>query len=159
MTHHHRSPDPSLSSISAAIVPPILLTLMAAFREFFTAPVWDHVLVLVTGAVLTTGKRTVSAVLRVMGLSQSGDFALYHHVLSQARWDSRAIARQLLLMILERFLPSGPVIIGIDDTIERRWGKKIAAIFGRLRRRSVVVVRPQRRGRSAVRLRGRELGV
>src|SRR5262252_1212905 len=81
----------------------------------------------VTGAVLTTGKRTVSAVLRVMGLSQSGDFALYHHVLSQARWDSRAIARQLLLMILERFLPSGPVIIGIDDTIERRWGKKIAA--------------------------------
>jgi hypothetical protein len=59
MTHHHRSPDPSLSSTSAAIVPPILLTLMAAFREFFTAPVWDHVLVL--GAVLTTGKRTVSA--------------------------------------------------------------------------------------------------
>ena len=127
MTHHHRSPDPSLSSTSAAIVPPILLTLMAAFREFFTAPVWDHVLVLVTGAVLTTGKRTVCAVLRVMGLSQSGDFALYHHVLSQARWDSRAIARQLLVMILERFLPNGPVIIGIDDTIERRWGKKIAA--------------------------------
>ena len=123
MTHHHRSPDPSLSSTSAATVPPILLTLMAAFREFFTAPVWDHVLVLVTGAVLTTGKRTVSAVLRVMGLSQSGDFALYHHVLSQARWDSRAIARQLLLMILERFLPSGSVIIGIDDTIERRWGR------------------------------------
>ena len=127
MTHHHRSPDPSLSSTSAAIIPPILLTLMAAFREFFTAPVWDHVLVLVTGAVLTTGKRTVSAVLRVMGLSQSGDFALYHHVLSQARWDSRAIARQLLVMILERFLPNGPVIIGIDDTIERRWGEKIAA--------------------------------
>ena len=48
---------------------------MAAFREFFTAPVWDHVLVMVTGAVLTTGKRAVSAVLRVMGLSQSGDFA------------------------------------------------------------------------------------
>ena len=93
MAHHHRSPDPSVSSTSAAIVPPILLTLMAAFRNFFTAPVWDHVLVLVTGAVLTTGKRTVSAVLRVMGLSQSCDFALYHHVLSQARWDSRAIAR------------------------------------------------------------------
>src|SRR6516165_1971271 len=127
MTHHHRSPDPSLPSTSAAIVPPILLTLMAAFREFFTAPVWDHVLVLVTGAVLTTGKRTVSAVLRVMGLSQGGDFALYHHVLSQARWDSRAIARQLLMMIVERFLPNGPIIIGIDDTIERRWGKKIAA--------------------------------
>src|SRR6516165_5849496 len=117
MTHHHRSPDPSLPSISAAVVPPILLTLMAAFREFFTAPVWDHVLVLVTGAVLTTGKRTVSAVLRIMGLAEAADFALYHHVLSQAHWDSRIIARKLLSLIIERLLPAGPVIIGIDDTI------------------------------------------
>jgi DDE superfamily endonuclease len=130
MTNHHRhhgSFDPSPSSAAAAIVPPILLTLMAAFRDLFTAPVWDHVLVLVTGAVLTPGKRTVSAVLRIMGLGQAADFALYHHVLSQARWDSRAIARKLLTMILERLLPAGPVIIGIDDTIERRWGEKIAA--------------------------------
>jgi hypothetical protein len=119
MTNHHRhhgSCDPSPSSATAVpgldpgIVPPILVTLMAVFRDFFTAPVWDHVLVLVTGAVLTPGKRTVSAVLRIMGLGQAGDFALYHHVLSQARWDSRAIARQLLLMILDRFLPAGPVI-------------------------------------------------
>jgi hypothetical protein len=133
MTNHHRSPDPSPSSASAVpgldpgIVPPILLMRMAVFRDFFTAPVWDHVLVLVTGAVLTPGKRTVSAVLRIMGLAEAADFALYHHVLSQARWDSRAIARKLLTMILERFLPAGPVIIGIDDTIERRWGEKIAA--------------------------------
>jgi DDE superfamily endonuclease len=133
MTNHHRSPNPSPSSVTAVsgldpgIVPPILVTLMAAFRGFFTAPVWDHVLVLVSGAVLTSGKRTVSAALRIMGLTQAGDFALYHHVLSQARWDSRAIARKLLMMILERFLPTGPLIIGIDDTIERRWGHKIAA--------------------------------
>jgi hypothetical protein len=57
---------PSPSSATAAIVPPILVTLMAAFRDFFMAPVWDHVLVLVTGAVLTPGKRTVSAVLRLI---------------------------------------------------------------------------------------------
>jgi DDE superfamily endonuclease len=100
---------------------------MGAFRGFFTAPVWDHVLVLVAGVVLTPGKHTVSAALRMMGLSQAGDFALYHHVLSQARWDSRAIARKLLAMILDRFLPVGALIIGIDDTIERRWGPKIAA--------------------------------
>ena len=100
---------------------------MEAFRGFFTAPVWDHVLVLVAGAVLTPGKRTVSAALRIMGLSQTADFAVYHHVLSQARWDSRAIARKLLTMILDRFLPAGALVIGIDDTIERRWGASIAA--------------------------------
>jgi hypothetical protein len=127
MTRHHRSCDPSPSCAAAAIVPPILVSLMGAFRGFFTAPVWDHVLVLVAGVVLTPGKHTVSAALRMMGLSQAGDFALYHHVLSQARWDSRAIARKLLAMILDRFLPVGALIIGIDDTIERRWGPKIAA--------------------------------
>jgi hypothetical protein len=127
MTHHDRSPDPSPSPAVAAIVPPILGSLMAAFRSFFTAPVWDHVLVLITGAVLTPGKRTVSAALRIMGLSEADDFALYHHVLSQARWDSRAIACKLLMMILDRFLPKGPLVVGIDDTIERRWGAKITA--------------------------------
>jgi hypothetical protein len=77
--------------------------------------------------VLAPGKRTVSAVLRVMGLGETRDFALYHYVLSRARCSSRDIARMLLTMILDRFQPAGPVVIGIDDTIERRWGRKIAA--------------------------------
>src|SRR6516225_11765627 len=108
MTHHHRSPDPSPSPAVAAIVPAILGSLMANFRGFFTAPVWDHVLVLIAGAVLAPGKRTVSAALRVMGLGSEAGFARYHHVLSQARWSSRAVAQKLLAMILAAFLPSGP---------------------------------------------------
>ena len=54
-------------------------------------------------------------------------FARYHHVLSRARWDSRAVAGRLLAMIVDTFLPDGPIVIGIDDTIERRWGAKITA--------------------------------
>ena len=100
---------------------------MAPFRRFFTAPVWEHVLALVAGIVLAPGKRTVSAALRVMGLGAAHDFALYHYVLNRARWNSRTVAYTLLTMILDRFLPTGPVVIGIDDTIERRWGRKIAA--------------------------------
>ncbi len=109
------------------MLPPIIISLMAPFRSFFTAPVWEHVLALVTGMVLAPGKRTVSAALRIMGLGGTRDFALYHYVLNRARWNSRAIARPLLTMILDRFLPVGPVVIGLDDTIERRWGRKIAA--------------------------------
>jgi len=105
----------------------MLLSLMAPFRRFFTAPVWEHVPTLVAGMTLAPGKRTVSAALRVMGLGHSSDFALYHYVLSRARWNSRVIASRLLTMILDRFLPAGPVVIGIDDTIERRWAHKIAA--------------------------------
>ena len=123
MTQHRSSP----SSAAAPIPPPIIISLMAPFRSFFSAPVWEHVLALVAGMALATGKRTVSAALRVMGLGAARDFARYHYVLSRARWNSRSIGHKLLTMIFDRFLPSGPVVIGIDDTIERRWGHKIAA--------------------------------
>ena len=122
---NHRSPSPSPAA--AHLVPPALIPFMAVFRVFFTAPVWDHVLVLVAGVILAPGKRTVSAALRVMGLGSEAGFARYHHVLSEARWSSRAVAQKLLAMILAAFLPSGPVVVGMDDTIERRWGPKIAA--------------------------------
>jgi len=73
-------------------MPPIIISLMAPFRSFFTAPVWEHALALITGMVLAPGKRTVSAALRVMGLGAAHDFALYHYVLNRARWSSRAVA-------------------------------------------------------------------
>ena len=61
-------------------------------QSFFTAPVWEHVLVLVAGIVLAPGKRTLSAALRVMGLGAAHDFALYHYVLNRARWNNRTDA-------------------------------------------------------------------
>jgi hypothetical protein len=123
MTQHHSS-TPFAAAPSA---PSIITSLMAPFRGFFTAPVWDHVLALVVGMTLAPGKHTVSAALRIIGLGQARDFARYHHVFSRARWNSAAVARKLLLLILDRFAPSGEIVIGVDDTIERRWGHKIAA--------------------------------
>ncbi len=111
----------------AGIVPPALVDWMSAFRDLLTAPVWNRVLVLVAGTVLATGKRTVSQALRVMGREAEPDFARYHAVLNRARWSSRLMARRLLVMILDRFLPDGEVVLSIDDTIERRWGAKIKA--------------------------------
>jgi hypothetical protein len=109
------------------LIPPVLIGWLAAFQPYFTAPTWQHVLVLVAGAVLAPGKRTVTQVLRVMGLADHVGFARYHEVLNRARWDTRALARQLLRHLLDKLLPNGPVVIGIDDTIERRWGAKIKA--------------------------------
>jgi hypothetical protein len=97
------------------------------FRPCFTTPVWNRVLVLVAGAVLAPGKRTVTQVLRVMGLADDHHFQRYHEVLSRARWDGRAVARRLLLYVIDRLLPEGEVVIGVDDTIERRWGGQIKA--------------------------------
>ena len=120
--------DPQVASAPVPpLVAPALVPWLSVFRPCFTAPVWNHILVLVSGAVLAPGKRTVTQALRVMGLDHDNGFGRYHEVLNRARWNARAVARLLLLHILERLLPNGPVVIGIDDTIERRWGAKIGA--------------------------------
>src|ERR671938_561797 len=110
-----------------ASVPQVLAEWMRPFTLYFTAAVWRHVLVLVAGTVLVPGRRTVTAALRVMGLEQTSSFALYHRVLSMGCWSSRAVAHRLLRLLVAALVPEGPVVIGIDDTIERRWGTKIKA--------------------------------
>jgi hypothetical protein len=97
------------------------------FATCFTAAIWRHVLVLVAGALLAPGRRTVTAALRVMALDRTASFAVYHRVLSTARWSARAVARRLLLVLVATFVRDGPVVVGSDDTIERRWGARIEA--------------------------------
>jgi hypothetical protein len=106
-------------------VPRSLADWMWPFVRCFTGATWDHVLVLVAGALLSPGRRTVSAALRV--LDQTASFAVYHRVLSTARWSARRVAHRLLGLLVAAFVRDGPVVIGLDDTIERRWGTKIKA--------------------------------
>src|SRR3954470_12278867 len=110
-----------------ASVPEVLAAWMQPFAVSFTTAVWRHVLVLGAGALLAPGRRTVTAALRIMGLDQAPGFAVYHRVLSLGRWSSRAVAHRLLLLLVAALVPEGPVVIGLDDTIERRWGAKIKA--------------------------------
>ena len=100
---------------------------LAPFQILFTRPTWQRVLVLATGAILTTHRRTVAAALRVTGREEDAGFSRYHDVLSRSRWSALAAARLLLIRLVATFVPAGPVVIGLDDTIERRWGAKIAA--------------------------------
>ena len=100
---------------------------MAPFSAAFTAPTWQHVLVLIVGAILSPGRRTVASALRVTGLDQDARFTNYHRVLNRNRWSSLRLARCLYRLLVSTFVPNGPVVIGLDDTLERRWGAKIAA--------------------------------
>jgi DDE superfamily endonuclease len=116
-----------LGAKSGRMVPNRLAVWMQPFSSGFSAPTWQHVLVLVAGAILSPGRRTVAAALRVMGLDQDPTFTNYHRVLNRNRWSSRWIARCLLRLLVSTFVPDGPVVIGLDDTLERRWGAKIKA--------------------------------
>ena len=108
-------------------LPCATLQLLAPFAPLFSARVWRHALVLVAATILAPGKRTVCAALRAMGLSGSKHFARYHRVLNRAKWSSLAVSRVLLGLLVAAFAPSGPVVVGVDETIERRWGAQIAA--------------------------------
>jgi hypothetical protein len=103
-----------------------MIGILAPFAPLFSARVWRHVQVLVAGAILAPARRTVAATLRVMGLDQLRQFHRYHRVLSRARWSSLAASRRLLALLVAAFAPPGPLLFGIDETLERRWGKQIA---------------------------------
>jgi hypothetical protein len=108
-------------------LPTTMLHLLNPFVPLFSRRLWPHVQVLLAGAILAPGKRTVSAALRVMGLGQTEHFQRYHRVLNRAVWSGREVSHVLLGVLVRTFVPSGPLVIGVDETLERRWGKKIAA--------------------------------
>jgi len=103
------------------------VNLIVAFAPLFSKPVFEHAKVLLQGAILAPGKRTVTAALRVMGKSQEKQFQTYHRVLNRARWSCLEASRILLGLLVDAFAPTGTLIFGLDDTIERRRGDKIAA--------------------------------
>src|ERR671916_477738 len=109
-------------------LPPEIVRVLRVFEDGFSERVWDWVQVLVVGAILTPGQRTVTAVLRVMGLSDERQYQKYHRVLNRARWSSRELSRRLRLVLVETLVSvDEPVVVGMDETIERRRGAKIAA--------------------------------
>jgi hypothetical protein len=101
--------------------------LMLVFAPLFSRRVFEHVQVLVVGAILSPGKGTVTATLWVMGSSQSQRFQNYHRVLNRAVWSSREVSHQLLFLLVQVLAPFGPLVLGLDDTLERRRGARINA--------------------------------
>jgi len=102
-------------------------SVIGVFAPVFSRPVWQHVKVLMTGAVLAPGKRTVTAILQIMGRSAALDFQTYHRVLNRAVWSPLKASRLLLRLLVAVFIPRGVVVLGLDDTIERRRGEQITA--------------------------------
>ncbi len=108
-------------------LPSRFAAVILSFAPLFSRRSWRRAEVLLIGAILVPGKRTVTSLLRIAGLRHERRFVNYHRVLNRAVWSARAAARPLLGMLIEAFVPDGPVVLGIDDTIERRRGRRIGA--------------------------------
>jgi hypothetical protein len=101
--------------------------IILAFAPLFVHRSWRHARLLLTGAIQVPGQRTVTNVLRIMGHAGDRHFVNVHRVLSRAVWCPRTGSHILLGLLIATFAPRGPVIMALDDTIERRRGKRITA--------------------------------
>ena len=106
-------------------LPVVILSLLANFADAFTKPTWKNAQTLLIGAIICNGKRTVSSALRAMGLAREKRFERYHRVLSKAKWREFTLAKVLLGLLIALLPKNVPILIAMDETIERRSGKKI----------------------------------
>ena len=108
------------------IAPALILAVLDCFRPEFSPQTWARVVTLVLGTITARGRRTVAAALRQMGLHDEPNFSSYHQVFNRAAWSPRRLARRLLAAVIAAFVPKGVGLsFAIDETLERRWGKKI----------------------------------
>jgi hypothetical protein len=109
-------------------LPEAIILVLAPFAPLFSARVWWHVQVLLLGGILAPGPRTVTAALRVMGLAMERHFTNDHRVLNRATWSALQGSRILLGLLITLLVPPGAtIVLGADDTVERRSGRQITA--------------------------------
>ena len=102
-------------------------TLLAPFQSLFSAPTWRKVQRLLVGTLLARRRRTVTAALRHTGLDDTPSFSLYHQVFNRARWSALKGSRRLLSLLVQTFeAAGGSLTFVIDETLERRWGRRIS---------------------------------
>lgn len=108
-------------------LPSPIIAVLAQFQPLFTAPTWRKVVLLLVGTLLARGRRTVTAALRQMDQHTNANFSLFHQVLNRARWSALEVSRRLLQVLVRTFVEAGGTVeIVIDETLERRWGRKIS---------------------------------
>ena len=104
-----------------------IITILTVFSSEFTRPTWNNIQTLFFGAILCRGARRITCILRVMDLQEERNFSKYHRVLSRAEWNGLALSKILLGLLIKILPKAWPILIAVDETLERRRGKKIKA--------------------------------
>ena len=101
--------------------------IISGFSPLFSKKIFERAGQLLLGAILTKGKRTICSVLRTLDMRHITNWDLYHRVLSRAKWSPLKCSRTLLILLVRKFCPDPKLVFALDDTLERRWGRKIKA--------------------------------
>ena len=107
-------------------LPPEFQDAISVFSQTFRKNVWKKAQILLIGAIVCPGSRTICNLLRSVGLQNDRCFSKYHRFLNKDKWSAQYISKVLLNKLVNTFVPANSALVfGIDDTIERRWGLKI----------------------------------
>jgi DDE superfamily endonuclease len=104
-------------------LPTRMIRVLSSFAPLFSERVFEHVQVLIAGAILTPGKRTISSALRAVGLDQHKTFHRDHRVLSRAKLSGMEASRIVLDSLVKTFVPEGPLVVGVDETLSAVRGR------------------------------------
>lgn len=108
-------------------LPPEFQSVISVFSQAFSAKSWAKAQLLLLGAICCPGSRTICNVLRSLDLADNKAFHKYHRLLSRDKWSAMRLSVILLTNIIDTFVPEGhPLVFGVDETVERRWGRKIS---------------------------------
>jgi hypothetical protein len=116
-------------------LPDFAMPVLSTFQPAFSTPTYNRFLVLWLGAILTTGRQTLTNIVRTVHHHATGHVSSYHRVFSQRRWSAWELARLLLIFLLNYVVPTGPVLLAGDDTVAERPGPHV---FGKGRHRDGV---------------------
>lgn len=101
-------------------------SVISAFSVAFSSRVWIKCQVLLVGSICCPGSRTICNLLRAIGLADEKRFHKYHRFLSTDKWSCLQLSLILLRLLVKAFVAKGkPLVFGIDEHVERRWGPKI----------------------------------
>jgi hypothetical protein len=109
-------------------VPAAAEPLAEAFRGAFTTPTFERFIVLMTGLIVTIGRRTVSRALRVMEpVLGEGHWCNYHRIYSQARYSMWELGFILARQVVALLPADQPIILAADDTVDGKEGQRVWA--------------------------------
>jgi len=110
-------------------MPNAMITVLAAFAPLFSRPVYKNAILLFVGHFLCTGRRTLTNLLRRLGMHKENNFTKYFYVIRKAKWSTFQSSKILFLLIVEHLLPKESQIeINIDTNLNRRRGPKIKGL-------------------------------
>lgn len=105
----------------------VIVHLLTPFAVALTRPALTKLAWLVQGSILAPGRRTVCAALAACGRGQTRQFGTFHRFFNRDRWSALRLSRILLVLLVAAFLaPGEPLVILVDETLERRQGRRIA---------------------------------